>query len=341
MFGGAGHSRGQAARDAAGRGEDRRAHPAARPQRHDGRGVAVQGEEAVGELLDAAHVGAAEPVDGLVGVTDDDEVAAVPGEVVQKRLLRGVGVLVLVHEHDVVGVLLPDPDLLVGEEAGGHVDQLAVVVGGDGVQREPVGVALHERADGNPVVASAEASEGDEVFAEVLPLDRPEGEVAQFLGEPARGEGGPQPLRPVARPVGQFALQQAAHLQELLRAGQQSRWRLVVQHRVAPEQRVGVAVEGEGERRSRGAVEAARDALPQLPGGLAAERQDQDALRVDAPVLDAVDDRLDDRRRLPGARPRQHQQRPAGVLHDPPLLLVEHGRDGPRGTRAAHETVGS
>ena len=50
------------------------------------------------EVEDAAHVGAAEAVDRLVGVADDREVAAVAGERPQQRDLAGVGVLVLVDE---------------------------------------------------------------------------------------------------------------------------------------------------------------------------------------------------------------------------------------------------
>ncbi len=50
------------------------------------------------EVEDAADVGAAEPVDRLVGVADDDEVAAVAGERPQQGDLAGVGVLVLVDE---------------------------------------------------------------------------------------------------------------------------------------------------------------------------------------------------------------------------------------------------
>ena len=50
------------------------------------------------EVEDAAHVGAAEAVDRLVGVAHHGEVAAVAGERAQQRDLAGVGVLVLVDE---------------------------------------------------------------------------------------------------------------------------------------------------------------------------------------------------------------------------------------------------
>ena len=58
--------------------------------------------EPVAELEQPAHLGAAEGVDGLVRVADDDEVAAVAGERLQQPLLRRVGVLVLVDDDQVV-----------------------------------------------------------------------------------------------------------------------------------------------------------------------------------------------------------------------------------------------
>ena len=62
-------------------------------------------------------------------------------------------------------------------------------------------------------------------------------------------------------------------------------------------------------------ADPAGDPGAQLGGGLAAEGQDEDLLGVDA-GLDARGDRLDDRRRLAGARPGQHEQRAAGMVDD-------------------------
>ncbi len=87
----------------AGGGQQVLAAAAAGAQRHDRRGLVVQGPEPLGEVEDVLHLGAPEAVDGLVGVADHDQVAAVPGQAAQQRLLGGVGVLVFVHEHDVVG----------------------------------------------------------------------------------------------------------------------------------------------------------------------------------------------------------------------------------------------
>ncbi len=51
------------------------------------------------KVKDVAHIGAAEPVDGLVVVADHDHVAVFRRELVHQHVLRSVGVLVLVHQH--------------------------------------------------------------------------------------------------------------------------------------------------------------------------------------------------------------------------------------------------
>ena len=58
--------------------------------------------EPLGELGDAPDVGPAEGVDRLVGVADHHEVAPITGDGLQQPLLGRVGVLVLVHDHEVV-----------------------------------------------------------------------------------------------------------------------------------------------------------------------------------------------------------------------------------------------
>ena len=57
-----------------------------------------RGAEVAREVEDAADLGAPEGVDRLVGVADDDEVAAVAGESLEQADLARVGVLVLVDE---------------------------------------------------------------------------------------------------------------------------------------------------------------------------------------------------------------------------------------------------
>ena len=79
--------------------------------------------------------------------------------------------------------------------------------------------------------------------------------------------------------------------------------------------------------------EARGDPVAELLGGLAGEGQGQHLRRVGAARLDAVDDRLDQRRGLAGAGAGEHEQRPARVVDDALLVVVEHRRLRGRGGR--------
>ena len=74
------------------------------------------------------HVGAAEPIDGLLGVADGDEHAV--GECSLEHLpLQPIGVLELVDEHDAIAL----SELLGDNSATNWVDQRRVEPGDDGV----------------------------------------------------------------------------------------------------------------------------------------------------------------------------------------------------------------
>ena len=73
------------------------------------------------EVEDVAHVGAAEPVDGLIVVADDDHVPVLLRQLVDKHVLRAVGVLVLVDEHVAESITPLFERILVGVE---ELDQL-------------------------------------------------------------------------------------------------------------------------------------------------------------------------------------------------------------------------
>ena len=68
------------------------------------------------------------------------------------------------------------------------------------------------------------------------------------------------------------------------------------------------------------------DPVAELLGRLAREGQRQHLRRVGAAALDAVDDRLDQRRGLAGAGAGEHEQRPALVVDDALLVVVEDRR---------------
>ena len=330
-LGGAGPGRGrEPARHPAGRGQQVTAAAAAGAQRHNRGRLPVRGAEPVRELGERAHVGAAERVDGLIRVADRDQLPAVPGQRHQQRLLRRVAVLVLVDQHHVVGAALALPGLLAAEQGSGDADDLGVVVGRDRREVEAGRVPVEEPGRGGPVVTVFVLAQLAQAAAVQAALGRAQQQVPHLLGEAAGGEGGPEPLRPAGAAVARLALQHPADFQQLLRRGEQPRRLVAGQHELAPGQRVGVAVEGDGEGLPGGALEPGGDALAQLGGGLAAEREDQDPLGRDAAVLDPVGYRGHDRGGLAGARPGQHQQRPARVVDHPLLRLVQPGRSARR-----------
>ena len=106
-----------------------RARPPADAQRDPSGRPAAGVPEALGELDDAPRLGAAEGVDGLVGVADGDQVAAAPGEQLEQLDLGGVGVLVLVDEQPARALALLAQQLGVAVELGDRLpDQLGRVV---------------------------------------------------------------------------------------------------------------------------------------------------------------------------------------------------------------------
>ena len=167
---------------------------------HERRGPpAVGAAELVGELEDAADVGAAERVDGLVRVTDDRQVAAVTGQRPQQRDLGRVGVLVLVDED--VAQLLPDhvAHRLVGvlEQPDGGGDQAGVVeqvlVGRDHV------VLLHEGGRRHELRHPFGLAEPAQRLGAQTFLLGPGHHLGDLRGEAARADRAAQPLGPLDR----------------------------------------------------------------------------------------------------------------------------------------------
>ncbi len=118
-------------------GEDRGGRPGGTAEPH-------------GKLGDAPDVRPTKGVDRLVGVADDHQVATVARDGLQQTLLRRVGVLVLVDDHEVVLLAQPgasDLGLGVGDRAD---DQLGVVEQPPAVH--DVEVLDHERGGGTPVL---------------------------------------------------------------------------------------------------------------------------------------------------------------------------------------------
>ncbi len=324
---------------AAGRVEQRRSTAARHRQGVDRSGRAVGGAEALGEAADALDLGAPEGVDRLVGIADDDEVATAAGDQAEQLLLGRVGVLVLVDHDERPGVPLAGQQRgLVTQQVDGGPDQLGRVVRGRMAQARDADVLRGEPGNRHPVVAAPPATERGQLDRTDTPLDRPHEHVAQLLGEAPGAQRGLQPLGPVVgTELVEVAAKEVADQQVLLGAGQQPGRRLAAHHGLTPQQPERVGMERPGQRLADRARQPRGDPVAEFRRGPAAEREDQDLLRVDAVALDPVDDRLHQRRGLPGARPGEHEQRPAAVFDHLALRGVEHG-SGHRGPRHAHES---
>ncbi len=319
--------------DALGGDEQPRAEAARRPQRHDRGRRAVGAREVRRELEDAAHLRAPEPVDRLVRVTDHDQVAAVAGQRAEQRDLAGVGVLVLVDEHVPE---LPAQVVAMGRRLDdGAPDQVGVV--GRGLVVEVDEVALEEQPRGDVRRQPGGLPERDQLVGLQALLPRA-GQHHLHLAREAAGLQGPVELLGPRHRL-RRAAQQLADDDVLLGRGQQPEGCAVeLAGGVPPDQPVGERVDGRAHRRARRAAQPRGDPVAELLGGLAREGQRQHLRRVRAAGLDAVDDRLDQRRGLAGARAGEHEQRAALVVDDPLLVVVEHGRQ--RRRAVAHQAVG-
>ncbi len=330
---------GQPGGDAPGGGQQDRAAATAGTQRDHTGGPVVRGAEDVGEPFHRMHVGAAESVDRLIRVTDRDQLAAVPGQCVEQRFLRGIGVLVLVHQHDVVRLALTVPGRRPAEQGGRDPDDLRIVIGGHRGQVEARGVPVQEAARGDPVVPPGRAAEPGQAATIQAAFGRPEQEVTQLGGEPAGGQRRLEAFRPALRAVPRLAAEQPADLQQLLRPGQQGRWHVRGQHVFPAHQRVGVTVEGQCERLPGGPAQPGGDPFSELLCCLAAEGEDEHPLRVDPALGDALYHRLDDRGGLarasarPGRAAARPHERPPPAGPRPAGAGQRSGRAGEAGGR--------
>ena len=330
----------QPPRHSPGRLEQDRAAAAAHAERHHPGGLPVGGAEPVREPGDRAGVRAAERVDRLVGIPDHDQLAPVPRQGVQQGFLRRVGVLVLVHQHRVVGLAFPALGRRAAEQPGRDPDDLRVVVGRNGRQVEAGRVTVEEAPGRDPVVPPAAGAEPGQAAAVQAALGGPEQQVAQLLGEAPGAERGAQLLRPPPGTVLDLAGEHPPHLEQVLGPGQQPRRLVAGQHELPAHQGVRVAVEGERERLAGGTAQPGRDPLPQLVSRLAAEREHEYPRRIGAAAGHPVRHRLDDRGGLPGAGPGEHEQRAAAVADHPLLPLVQPGWLRRRGRPANEAAAG-
>ncbi len=332
---------GHAAGEEAGGGQQVRAGAPGGGEDLDGRRGAVDTGKGVREVEDAVDVAAAEGVDRLVRVAEGDEGTAVPRQGAQQPQLGRVRVLVLVHVDRVVpGGQLRGHLRAFGQQHG-PVHELRVVQHPARVQH--VQVLREEGRRRTPVRAARAAREVGERAGAQPQLAAAREDGAHLVGEPARGQARAQlvgPAHAAAPRALQFGLpgEQFPYGDVLLGAGQQpQRVGEEVGVLVGADQGVAVRMEGRGLRGRRAAAEPGGHPVAQFDGGLAAEGEDEDALRVAAPPY-ALGDRLDERGRLPGAGPGEDEQGAAGVVNHRALPCVQLRRG--HGSRpGAHQAV--
>ncbi len=256
------------------------------------------GREALVEVKQEAHVGAAPGVDGLVGVADDEEVVVQALEDLHELVLGRVDVLELV-DHDVLEAALPlEADVLARREHVQREEDEVVVVEAEAL------LLLVEVAVEEDVL--------DRGRLVVLGLELLEREVDEELVVVALAHALAH-LEHVARTgVGHVAQRDAALLvddgEHLVDVG-------VVEH----EEALGVA-EGAGVLLKDADAEAVEgvdvgsvvvagevvDALAHLVGGLVGEGHAEDVAGHDAELVDEVGEAAAERAGLAGARARDH-----------------------------------
>ncbi len=295
-------------------------------------GGAVLLREVAGEVEDAAHLRAAEPVDGLVGIADHGEVAAVTGELPEQGDLARIGVLVLVDEDMLV--LRPQLVAVLGRLDRGPPDQVGVV--GGAVVVEVLEVLLEEQPGGHELRQPVLDAEPVQLGAVEPLLARPGQHRVDLPGE-AAGHQRPAQLVGPGHRLG-VVVEQLTQDHVLLRGRQQAQRRGVeLRRRVAADEPVGERVERRAQAGRHRATQPGRHPVAQLLGGLAGEGEREDLVGTGATPLDAVDDRLDQGRGLAGAGAGQHQQRSALVVDHALLVVVEHGDLGDH--VGAHQAV--
>ena len=319
--------------DAVGRGEDGLGRAVVLLEQ-DRRGV----REVLLEVEDVADVGAAEGVDRLVGVTHDHQLgrrhplALGPGglllqrvgaQLVDQRVLRVVGVLVLVDQHvpeaSAVGLL----DLREGLEEVDRGHDQVVEVEGVGLAQAPLVERVRRRVGLLELVArlgGGQLGVAQLVLVVAHPVQQRAGLVALGVQVEVLDDQGHQPLLvlgvvdgEVGLPGAALALEGADLLTQDAHAG---------------------GVERGDPHDPGAATHQLLDALLHLGRGLVGEGDGQDRAGVRLALGDRPGDATGEHPGLARARAGDDEQRGTGVHHRGPLGLVEAVEQGV-GRRAA------
>ena len=257
--------------------------------------------EVVRERQERLHVGAPEPVDRLVIVTDGTDVGIATRQQAQELELSPVRVLILVHEQraEAPGDLVPGlvrqqvdrAQYQVAEVQPVAALQMLLIRGIELVQRE-----VHRRAEPVQVVARAQSvilGARDQIGGRLELVRGPS--TAGRVAQDREGVGAVQ------------------YRKTRIDAGPGS---------VASQQPVAERMKGADVRVGRRRQHRGR-AIAHLLGGLVGEGHRQHRPRRDAAPLGQIGDLGGDRPRLSRSGTCQDEQRAAPVLHGAPLRLVQ------------------
>ena len=260
------------------------------------------------QFLEVVQRRAAPAVDGLVIVAHGREVAALAHQQLEQFVLRGVGVLVFVHQHMAQrGLPLGAYFREVAQEAQRHADQVVKVHALVG--RQALFIARHQRGDDAFVVVRRLGQRLLRGQAHVLPLaDHPLPLARRgHVGGAARG-----------------FLQDARYVVSIQDAelGLEAQHMAVLAHHAHAQR-----VKGADQHILGAFANQVPGALAHFGRGLVREGDGRDAPGVHA-FLDHVGDLHGDHPRLAGASPCQDKAGPVGVVNGLELGKIETGRHG-------------
>ena len=279
------------------------------------------------------RVGAAEGLDGDVGVADEDDPRPPGTGHDAKQPGRGGGQLLGLVDDDETDALVEAVEgrRVVVEQLGGGRQHPGGVVGPvPGERGDLVVLPQHVRRRGplGPVVLDGEPRQ---VVGPLPELDRPHEQVAQLVAEAAGRQGLPElvgPLRP-RHLSGGVPGEQVTQDDVLLRAVEQARRWVAAQGRLGAQHAEAERLPGARERLRRRAAQARGDLLAQRGSSAAARGQDEARVGAQPLLPDGVDDELDREGRLAGPGPAEDAEHPCRRVEGGLLAVVEpHPRRG-------------
>ena len=218
---------------------------------------------AVGE---EARVGPAEGLHRNVGVTDEDDPWTPAGDDAQQSRRGRRQLLRLVDDDEPDALVQPgECGRVVVEQLGDGREHPRGVVGAVPAERGDLVVLAQHLRRGDPLGPVVLGAEPGEVVGPVPELDGAHQQVAQLVAEAAGRQRLAEPVGPLRRRhlTGGVPGEQVAQDDVLLRAVEQTRWRVAAQRRLGAQHAEAERLPGARQRLGRRAAEARGDLLAQ------------------------------------------------------------------------------